>query len=80
MLLFDRVHQRVRIGGFGHFVYLRIGAVAQRREIALQLVDDLQNLGHFLFGQEIDLQIEVRAVFGHPRHAVLPDEHGDRQQ
>src|ERR1700689_497705 len=53
---------------------------AQRGEFALQLIDDLKYLRHFLLAQEIDLQVEVRAVLRALRHAILSNEDGDRQQ
>src|SRR5580658_604801 len=45
LLLLDRVHQRMSIRGLGHFLHLRIRVFAQR-QLALQLIDDLQNLRH----------------------------------
>src|ERR1700691_5316368 len=76
----------MRVGGFRHFLQLllslRIRLAAKLREFAMQLIDDLYDLGHFLLRQEVDLQVEMRTVFGHLRHAVLPNEyrHGEQQR
>ena len=53
------MHQRVGVRWLGHLGHIGVRLAAQRSELALQLVDDLQNLGDFLLAEEIDLQIEI---------------------
>jgi len=65
-----------RLQGFGMLVV----PVTHVRKIASKLLKQHDDLGGFLFGQQIDLKFEMRAILLDTRHAILPNEHRHRDQ
>ena len=58
---------------------LRIGGDVDL-EMLRYLAHHIQDAGGFLFGQQVDLKIEVIAPLGALVHGILPDQHERRQQ
>jgi len=47
-------------------------------EMSAHLLDQLEGRCDLLFGAQVDLQVQVRAVIRESCHPVLADEHEDR--
>lgn len=50
------------------------------RKIASKLLKQHDDLGGFLFGQQVDLKFEMRTLFLDTRQAILTNEHRHRDQ
>ena len=54
---------------------LRVFPVAHHRQVAPQFLQQVDQLGDLLLGQQIDLQVQMRALLGELRLAILRDQH-----
>ena len=64
----------MRIDGLLHGLGNLVDAIADGRHVAPQLLEERDDLGRLLLGQEVDLEVELRPLFGVLGLPVLRDE------
>jgi hypothetical protein len=77
---FDTLRQVADVGAFDQRAELIGCGRLFQIEVIADLTEHAKDDGHLLFGEEIHLQIEMRAPVGFLREPVLARQHEERQE